>query len=341
VTFTPTALGSASGTLSISDTSGTQTVTLSGNGVGPLTLSPSSLVFSQVVGTTSAPQTVTATNQGTVSITISSVAISGAGFAISNNTCGTSLGVGASCAVSVTFAPMAIGNFNGALTFNDSAVGSPQTVSLQGSGTGVVSASPTSLNFGTVTYGTTSASQVVTLTNMQNVPVNFSSIAASANFNVASNTCGASVAAGANCTVGVSFSPNVVGSFTGALTFTDNAPNSPQVVNLTGTGGGTPVTLSTSSLNLGNVPVGKTSSAKTVTLTNDQNVSLTFSSIVVSAGFAISSNTCGASIGAAANCTVGVTFTPTAKGVVVNGTLTFNDNAATSPQTVNLTATGK
>jgi len=90
----------------------------------------------------------------------------------------------------------------------------------------------------------------------------------------------------------------------------------------------------------GNVALRKTSSPKTVTLTNSQTVSLNFSSIVISANFAISSNTCGASIAAGASCTVGVTFSPTAKGTV-NGTLTFNDNAANSPQTVSLTGTGK
>jgi sugar lactone lactonase YvrE len=340
VTFTPTALGSASGTLSITDTAGTQTVSLSGNGVGPLILSPTSLEFSQLVGTTSAPQTVTASNQGTVSISISRIAISGAGFAISSNTCGTSLGVGASCTVGVTFAPTAIGDTTGALTFTDSAVGSPQSVSLQGNGTGAVTVSPSSLNFGTVTYGTTSSAQTVTLTNSQSTAVIFSSIVASAYFTVASNTCGTSVAAGASCTVGVTFSPNAVGTFTGTLTFTDNAPNSPQVVTLAGTGGGTPVTLSTSSLSFGNVPIGKTSSPKSVTLTNHQMVSLTFSSIVTSASFAVSSNTCGTSIAAGANCTVGVTFSPTAKATI-NGTLTLNDNAANSPQTVSLTGTGK
>jgi Abnormal spindle-like microcephaly-assoc'd, ASPM-SPD-2-Hydin len=89
----------------------------------------------------------------------------------------------------------------------------------------------------------------------------------------------------------------------------------------------------------GNVALRKTSSPKTVTLTNSQTVSLNFSSIVISANFAISSNTCGASIAAGASCTVGVTFSPP-RGTV-NGTLTFNDNAANSPQTVSLTGTGK
>ena len=53
---------------------------------------------------------------------------------------------------------------------------------------------------------------------------------------VASNTCGASVAAGTSCTIGVTFSPTAAGSVTGTLTFTDDAATSPQVVGLSGTG---------------------------------------------------------------------------------------------------------
>ena len=341
VTFSPAALGSASGTLSITDPVGTQTVALSGNGTGPLSLAPNSVEFnSQMVGTSSAPQTVTGTNQGTVSINISNIAISGAGFVISGNSCGTSLGVGSSCTVSVTFAPSAAGDASGTLTFTDSAIGSPQSVSLQGNGTPSVTLSPGSLNFGTVTYGSTSAAQTVTLTNHQSVAVSFSSIAASANFAVAGNTCGTSVAAGAKCTVGVKFSPNAVGTFTGTLRFTDNAPNSPQVVRLTGTGGGTPVTLSAGSLTFGTVTKGQTSSPKSVTLTNHRTAALNFSSIVTSAGFAISGNTCGTSIAARATCTIDVTFSPAVTGTV-NGTLTFTDNAGNTPQKVSLTGTGQ
>ena len=340
VTFSPTALGSAPGTLSITDTAGTQTVALSGNGIGPFTLSPTSMEFnSQLTGTTSAPQTVTATNRSSAPITIASIVMSGAAFAISSNTCGASLDVSASCTVGVTFSPTVAGGATGTLTFTDSALGSPQKVSIQGNGTAPVSVSPGSLSFGTVVYGTTTSAKSVTLKNNLAVGVNISSIVASASFNISSDTCAATLAAGASCTVGVTFSPTAAQSYTGTLTVTDDAPNNPQVVNLSGTGSA-PVTLSTGSLSFGTVTVGTTSSAKTVTLTNRQSASLSFSSIAASAGFKIATNTCGASLGAGANCTVGVTFSPTASGTVT-GTLTFTDTAGNSPQTVSLSGTGR
>jgi hypothetical protein len=76
-----------------------------------------------------------------------------------------------------------------------------------------------------------------------------------------------------------------------------------------------------------------------VTVTNRLDVALGFAGITVSGPFAVTSNTCGASVTAGASCTVGVTFSPTAPGSVI-GALTFTDNAATSPQVVNLSGTG-
>lgn len=85
--------------------------------------------------------------------------------------------------------------------------------------------------------------------------------------------------------------------------------------------------------------VGTTSSAKTVTLTNHEKTSLSFSGIATSTGFAIAKDTCGTSIAASAKCAVGVTFSPTATGAAT-GTLTFTDDAGNSPQIVSLKGTG-
>ena len=137
----------------------------------------------------------------------------------------------------------------------------------------------------------------------------------------------------------MTFSPAAVGSVTGTLTFTDSAPDSLEVVNLSGTGSA-PVTFSTGSLNFGTVKVNTTSSAKTVTVTNRLSVTLSLGSVTASAGFIVSSNTCGTSIPAGGNCRVGVQFAPTVSGAAT-GTLSFTDSALTSPQTIALTGTGQ
>ena len=99
----------------------------------PLTASPSSLSFgSTAVGATSA-STVTVSNPGSAAVSMTSVGVSRP-FSETNN-CGTSLAAGASCAVSVTFAPTAAGSASGTLSVNSSAPGSPLTVALSGTGT--------------------------------------------------------------------------------------------------------------------------------------------------------------------------------------------------------------
>ncbi len=341
VTFSPAVSGSASGSVIITDNAGTQSVPLSGSGVAPVTFSSNSLSFGSLAeGNTSAARSVTVTNRTSTALSVGGIAATGP-FAMVSNTCGASIAANGNCSVGVTFTPTALGAATGALTFTDSAITSPQAVTLSGTGTAPVTLSASSLSFSTTAVGSTSSAKSVTLTNNQSGSLTFSAIATSGPFGISSNTCGASVAAGATCTVGVTFTPTASGAATGALTFTDSAGNSPQTVALSGTGSSSsaPVTLSATSLNLGTVAVGNTSAAVTVTLTNHQSTALSSLSVGISGPFAIAGNTCGTSVAAAANCTVQVTFTPTATGAA-SGTLTFTDNASNSPQKVSLSGSG-
>ena len=101
-------------------------------------LSTSSLIFAnQGVNTTSLTQSVTLTNSGTSTLTISSIRITGADsgdFSQSNNSCGATIVPRANCSLDVTFEPSASGTRSGALSIMDNASGSPQIVSLSGTG---------------------------------------------------------------------------------------------------------------------------------------------------------------------------------------------------------------
>jgi Beta-propeller repeat len=136
VTFTPTVLGTRTGTLTITDSSAgsPRTVQLTGQGAqASATLSPASLAFpSQQPGTTSATQTVTLTNSGAIALEVSSVQTTGPFSEF--NTCGSSVLANGTCAISVTFSPSTTGTAGGTLTLADSAADSPQTVSLTGTG---------------------------------------------------------------------------------------------------------------------------------------------------------------------------------------------------------------
>jgi hypothetical protein len=91
------------------------------------------------------------------------------------------------------------------------------------------------LTFASQPLATTSAPQIVTLTNTGNVPLTISSIVTSGDY-AQTNTCGTSVAAMTSCAITVTFTPTVRGARSGAVTIVDDAPGSPHTVALSGTG---------------------------------------------------------------------------------------------------------
>src|SRR5437868_5897564 len=298
VTFTPTALGARTGTLSLADNAGgsPQTVALSGNGTGPgVGLAPTSLDFgNQLLATISAPMTVTLTNTGTAALTINSFAASGDFAATSTgaNACPmnpATLAAGGNCTINVTFPPTPSRPEAGPLSLADNAAGSPQTVALSGNGTApVVGLAPTSLGFGNQPLTTTSTPMTVTLTNTGTAALTINSFAASGDFAATSTgasacpTSPATLAAGANCTINVTFTPTASGARTGTLSLADNAGGSPQMVPLSGNGPVPCAALFRSSLDFGNQLLATTSAPMTVTLTNTGTAALTINSFAAS-----------------------------------------------------------
>jgi hypothetical protein len=203
----------------------------------------------------------------------------------------------------------------------------------------IVTPSPLTLSFAAQSVGTTSASKAVTLRNTSSASVSITSIAATGNFAIATKTCGSSLAAGATCNVNVTFTPSVNGALTGSLAISDSAPDSPQTISLSGTGN-LPLTISPATLAFGTVTVGTTSAAKTISLTNNQTSTLSFS-LTASGNYAISSSgtTCGTTLASKAKCNIAITFTPTAAGSI-NGAVTITDSTAFSPQVATFSGTG-
>jgi hypothetical protein len=203
----------------------------------------------------------------------------------------------------------------------------------------IVSLSPTSLNFGDQTVGITSSPQGITLTNTGNINLTVTSIQItgtnSGDF-AQNNNCLGSIAPNGACQISVTFTPSLIANESASVTITDNAPGSPQMVPLFGTGIASVVTLSPKSLNFGNQPVGTTSEPLPVTLST--NGTLNISSIATTAQFA-ETNNCGSQLPPGGTCTINITFTPSAPGFQ-NGTLTISDNGQNSPQTVPLSGTG-
>ena len=151
VIFLPQSVSALSGTLIVTDNSGLsgagtvqQTVTLNGTGVafqGPrASASPGMLQFAPVVvGQTATPETVSLSNTGTQPLTITGVALgagSASSFSLTGNDCGMALAAGASCTISVGYAPTAANpSDTGTLVISNDGLGQgggTQTVALSG-----------------------------------------------------------------------------------------------------------------------------------------------------------------------------------------------------------------
>jgi hypothetical protein len=304
-----------------------------------------SLTFGyQSDGTTSAPQIMTLTNTGNTNLTVNTVNITGtnSGDFAQTNTCSTVSPQG-TCAITVTFSPTIVGNESASVSVTDNAPGSPQLRSLTGYGLGpgpAVIFSPTSLTFASQLIGSSSPPQTILLSNLGNAILAISKISVGSNFSQ-TNNCGSSVAAGASCTITVTFTPTVIHGITGAVTVKDNATGSPQTAALAGTG--TYVLLSPTSLNFGTVTVGQKSAPQVVTFTNTSKSALPISGLKLtgtdSADFS-QTNTCQPSVPAGASCTITVTFKPTTTGLRT-ANVSIADNGGGSPQLIALTGTGQ
>jgi hypothetical protein len=138
VTFSPTSQGQKSGLITLHDSASSKPQIIELNGIGTVAeVQPGSLNFgTQTVGTKSAPQPVTLTNTGSIAMSVTQISIyelNYKDFQESNN-CPSSLAPGASCIINVSFKPGEKGAHTATLDILDSGGGSPQTVSLSGTG---------------------------------------------------------------------------------------------------------------------------------------------------------------------------------------------------------------
>jgi hypothetical protein len=300
--------------------------------------SPASFAFpSQVFDTASSPQTVTLENTGNLTLAPTSIAMSGS-FSETDNCVNAAIEVGASCAVQITFTPQATGPQSGEMTIFANVYGGQLTVDLTGTGTaaGQVSLTPSTVSFGEVEVGTTSAALQVTAANSGASAIPLSNVSITPPFELGSNACGASsLPANTDCQVQVEFAPTQPGPAAGLLTFTDGAGT--QTVELSGTGAAAPTdVLNPTSLAFQSTPEGQLSAVQSVTITNTGGLPLTSISISASTQFVETSN-CVTQLAAGAVCTISVKFAPAQVGAVT-GALSISDALRT--QTVALSGIG-
>jgi hypothetical protein len=201
--------------------------------------------------------------------------------------------------------------------------------------------SSSSLNFGVLQIGSTSASQTVTVTNVSDHSVTFTNISSNSGDFPESHTCLSTLNAGLNCTITVAFKPTAAGTRTGAVTLKDNDPGSPsQTIALTGIGATNAMTLIPSSLSFP-AQIPGTTTSQSITLYNDGTAAVNITNIGISpAGNTFTqTHNCQSTLNPNTNCVIEVFFTPPESGNFT-ATLSVIDNDKSSPQTALLSGTG-
>jgi hypothetical protein len=254
LSFTPSAAGTRVARLAVAVAGGpTQSAVLVGGGlaaVKALSLSPAEVTFPATalgLPVQLAPSaSVFATNTGTVPLTIQSVALSSyQNFSISANTCSGVLQPSQGCIATVQFEPVSIGRHSANLIVFDDAPGGRQSISLTGIGTTAtktLQVFPPDLDFANVPVANPQQLQVILQnTGSESFAITGETITGqnAADYSIVSNTCGPSpftLAAGAQCSLQIQFTPAALGVRLANLRIVDAASGSPQTIPLAGSG---------------------------------------------------------------------------------------------------------
>lgn len=203
-----------------------------------VTLSPASLVYTgQMVGTTSASQTVKITNVGYAAVDIQGVIIGGIDpddFS-QTNTCPTNLAVGESCTIKIKFSPVNGGTRSAVMSLAGDIGSNPSSVSLSGYGLSLT-LNPKTLDFGDVMVGQMSQPMESTLTNIGPTTADLFDFKLTDETDFSyTTTCGSSLPPGKNCTLTVTFRPKQSGQINGAININNDIVGL-QKLKLTGNG---------------------------------------------------------------------------------------------------------
>jgi hypothetical protein len=296
----------------VSNTAGSVTSSAAALTVNPapapaIQVSPTSINFGSAVVGSTLSQVLIITNTGTALLSITQVTASGSAFTVSGFSLPLNVSPGQQTTITVAFLPTSAGVASGNVVIVSNAPTSPTSVGLSGTGiaaTYTLGISPTSLSFGSVTTGTSSAPQNVTITNTGNSNVTISQInVLGAGFSASGVSAGTILTSNQSVTLNVVFAPTVAGIVTGSVTVVSNATNSPTTIALSGTGAVAliSVSLSPTSATL----LSGQSQQFTATVTGSANTGVTWSATAGS----ISSSGLFTAPSVSANTTVTVTAT--------------------------------
>jgi hypothetical protein len=311
-----------------------------------LATSATALDFGNTTVGTPSTKSLNLTAHGSASVVISQVSTTGTAFTVSGASLPLTLAAGASANLTVTANPQTAGTISETLSVISNASNSPTSVALTTTASApaaaVTTLNPTSLNFGSVTVGSSSAKSVV-ISNSGGVSMTISQITSSGTgYTVSGFSLPIVLTAGASTSFNVNFAPTTTGNASGSVSLTGNGSNSPVNLPLTGSGAAAPVaqlTANPATGNFGNVTVGS-SSSQSISVTNSGTISVTISQIVTSgAAFSLAGVNVPLTLNPGQSSTYIAQFSPTAVGSS-SGQISFTSNASNSPTLISLSGTG-
>ena len=346
VVFAPTAVGSVTGSMTItSDASnGSAAVSLSGNGIaaGQLSVSPATLNFGSLPTGNNQTLPATLTNVGNSSVTVSQATVTGAGFSVSGLSLPLTLAVGQSTTLNVVFAPQTSGAVTGNVALVSDAINSPFNLPLSGDGLapGSLSANPPSITFSNVVVGD-NQNVPETLTNSSGSSVTITQVAPTgAGFSINGLNLPVTLAGGQSTTFNVVFTPQSPGNVSGNLAVSSNASNPTLNIPLQGSAV-TPgaLTPTKSSISFGNVLVGNNKTI-TETITNTGGAAVNISQAkVTGTGFSVNGINPPLTLIPGQSVTFNVVFTPPSAGSD-SGNLAIKSDASNPTLNVPLSGNG-
>ncbi len=286
VRFAPAAVGPQDGTLTIESNDATQpTTTLAlygaGLGVANIAIEPATVDFGGVTLGQAAEQALTVRNDGTLELTVSKIESSDPAFTVAGDSA-FALAPGASKALTVRFAPTAVGSQEATLSIESNDADQP-TVAVELSGTGVgvptIAVEPSQLDFASVLIGQ-SAEQSLTVRNTGSAELAVSAVHSSdPAFSLVGETA-FQLAPGVSKVLAVRFLPAAIGQQQATLSIESNDSAQPAVaVALSGTGYGLPgIAIEPPSLDFGPLTVGQTAE-QSLTVRNPGTANLAVSKV--------------------------------------------------------------
>ncbi len=339
ITFVPDVAGTFSGSIVVNadQTSGTNTISISGTSTQPLVKSISltgDLNFGTVTVGETSQKVLTINNTGTAPLTVT-------GLTLPNGFTGTFSGTIAAKGTQtlmVTFTPTQAIAYSGNITVNADQASGTNTIAISGTGTlaptRIIALTPNTLDFGSLEVNKTSQ-KIFNIKNTGNAILTISSLTLPNGYTTSYNS--GTLAADASVDVTVTFAPTAVGTFNGTITINSNTNSGMTTLAVTGTAGAvaTRIIALSGDLSFGNIEVGKTST-KTLTIANTGNSSMTVSSLTLPTGY---SGAFSGTLLAGATQNVVITFTP-ATAATFNGNITVNANQTAGTTTIAVSGTG-